>query len=582
VPDSVVRLGPPHGGDTPGETPYEPEWFKKAVFYEVLVRSFYDSNSDGIGDLRGLAAKLDYLQWLGVDCLWLPPFYSSPLNDGGYDISDYRAVLPEYGVIDHFVELTSAAHARGIRVITDLVMNHTSDQHLWFQESRRDRNGPFGDFYMWADHDRGYPNSRVIFVDTEDSVWTHDPMRQQYYFHRFFSHQPDLNYENPRVRDAMFDVLRFWLDLGIDGFRMDAVPYLFSEEGTDGENLPQTHAFLRLIRKAVDEEYPGTLLLVEANQWPVLAAEYFGDPSTGGDEAHMAFHFPLMPRIFTALRREDAGPVSDVLAQTPRIPSGGQWAIFLRNHDELTLEMVTDTERAYMYAQYANEPRMRANVGIRRRLAPLLDNDREQIELLTALLLSLPGSPVLYYGDEIGMGDNIRLNDRDGVRTPMQWNAGRNAGFSAAGPDHLILPVINDSRYGSATVNVESQMASESSLLHWTRRMLLIRRSHPAFGLGTYEEIDTGNKSVLAYSRHLARPDGPGQMIVCVNNLARDAQTVTLELAAAAGSVPVNLAGTTTFSGCASSQPHRLTLPGHGFLWLSIQPASNPDGEMQR
>ncbi|MYV39602.1 maltose alpha-D-glucosyltransferase, partial [Streptomyces sp. SID1328] len=387
----------------------QPDWFRHAVFYEVLARSFADSDGDGTGDLKGLTDKLDYLSWLGIDCLWLPPFFASPLRDGGYDISDYRTVLREFGRIDDFVALLEAAHSRGIRVIIDLVMNHTSDAHPWFEQSRSDPEGPYGDFYMWADDDRGYSQARIIFVDTEKSNWTYDPVRRQYYWHRFFSHQPDLNYDNPRVQDAMLDVLRFWLDLGIDGFRLDAVPYLFAREGTDCENLPETHGFLKLVRKVVDDEYPGRVLLAEANQWPRDAVDYFGDPATGGDECHMAFHFPLMPRIFMAVRQENRLPISDILAATPDIPDGSQWVIFLRNHDELTLEMVTDEERDYMWAEYAQDPRMRANIGIRRRLAPLLDNDRDRIELCTALLLSLPGSPILYYGDEIGMGDNIWL-----------------------------------------------------------------------------------------------------------------------------------------------------------------------------
>ncbi|MGV9252838.1 maltose alpha-D-glucosyltransferase [Streptomyces sp. NPDC003697] len=545
------------------------DWFKRAVFYEVLVRSFSDSNADGVGDFKGLTSRLDYLRWLGVDCLWLPPFYASPLRDGGYDISDYRAVLPQYGTIGDFVELLDAAHARGIRVITDLVMNHTSDQHAWFQESRSHPDGPYGDFYVWADDDTGYPNARIIFVDTETSNWSRDPVRGQYYWHRFFSHQPDLNYDNPRVQDAMLDVLRFWLDLGIDGFRMDAVPYLFVEEGTNGENLPRTHAFLQLVRKVVDDEYPGRLLLAEANQWPVDAVEYFGDPGTGGNEAHMAFHFPLMPRLFMALRREDHQPVSDILEQTPAIPSGSQWAIFLRNHDELTLEMVSDEERDFMYASYAREPRMRANIGIRRRLAPLLDNDRNQIELLTALLLSLPGSPVLYYGDEIGMGDNIWLADRDGVRTPMQWTPGRNAGFSTAAPGRLVLPVVADATYGYAGVNVEAQMGQDSSLLNWTRRMLAIRRRHPVFGLGDYRQVPTGNNGVLAYVRRMTGPDGTESMVVCVNNFSRHPQPASLHLPDAAGLRPVELTGSVPFP-VITTEPYGITLAGHGFLWLGV------------
>ena len=380
------------------------DWFKRAVFYEVLVRAFNDSNRDGTGDLRGLTEKLDYLQWLGVDCLWLPPFYDSPLRDGGYDIRDFRTVLPEFGTVEDFVTLLDEAHQRGIRVVTDLVMNHTSDAHPWFEESRRHPDGPYGDFYMWEDDDSRYPEARIIFVDTEQSNWTYDPVRGQFYWHRFFSHQPDLNYDNPAVQEAMLDVLRFWLDLGIDGFRLDAVPYLYAREGTNCENLPETHAFLRRCRKVMDDEFPGRVLLAEANQWPSDVVEYFGDPEVGGDECQMAFHFPLMPRIFMAVRRENRFPISEILAQTPAIPSGAQWGIFLRNHDELTLEMVTDEERDYMYAEYAKDPRMKANIGIRRRLAPLLENDRNQLELFTALLLSLPGSP----------GAVLRRRDRDG------------------------------------------------------------------------------------------------------------------------------------------------------------------------
>ena len=570
VTDGIVV---PHTADEYGSAramPVEPDWFKRAVFYEVLVRSFYDSDGDGTGDMRGLTEKLDYLKWLSVDCLWLPPFYASPLRDGGYDISDYRRIRPEHGTMEDFIELLDAAHARGLRVITDLVMNHTSDQHLWFQESRQHPDGPYGDFYVWADDDRGYPDARVIFVDTENSNWTFDPVRKQYFFHRFFSHQPDLNYENPKVQDAMLDVLRFWLDLGIDGFRLDAVPYLFVEEGTNGENLPRTHAFLKMVRKIVDDEYPGRVLLAEANQWPKDAVEYFGDPAGGGDEAHMAFHFPLMPRIFMALRMADSRPITEILAQTPAIPSGSQWGIFLRNHDELTLEMVTEVERAYIYSQYAREPRMRANIGIRRRLAPLLDNDRNQIELLTALLLSLPGSPVLYYGDEIGMGDNIWLNDRDGVRTPMQWTPDRNAGFSTADPGRLILPVVSGLTYGFASVNVEAQLAAPASLLHWTQAMLTVRRRHPAFGLGTFEPLETGNNSVLAYARRLKREDGPDDLMVCVNNLSRHPQPVALDLSEAAGAVPSEVTGAVAFHAITEA-PYQLSLGGHGFLWLSVQ-----------
>jgi maltose alpha-D-glucosyltransferase / alpha-amylase len=433
------------------------------VFYEVLVRGFHDSNGDGTGDIRGLTSRLGYLQWLGIDCLWLLPIYESPLRDGGYDIADFMKILPEFGNIGDFVELVEESHKRGIRVIADLVMNHTSDAHPWFQASRADPDGSFGDFYVWSDTDDRYSEARVIFVDAERSNWSFDEVRGQYYWHRFFSHQPDLNYENPKVQDAMLEVLRFWLDLGIDGFRLDAVPYLYEREGTNCENLKETHEYLKRVRAEVDRLYPDRVLLAEANQWPADVVEYFGDPDGGGDECHMAFHFPLMPRIFMAVRREQRYPISEILAQTPAIPSGCQWGIFLRNHDELTLEMVADDERDYMYAEYARDPRMKANIGIRRRLAPLLDNDREQLQLFTALLLSLPGSPVLYYGDEIGMGDNIWLGDRDGVRTPMQWTPDRNAGFSVCDPARLYLPLIMDPIYGYQALNVEAQERTDQA-----------------------------------------------------------------------------------------------------------------------
>jgi maltose alpha-D-glucosyltransferase/alpha-amylase len=558
--------------------PAAPEWYKHAVFYEVLVRAFADSDGDGTGDLRGLAGKLDYLQWLGVDCLWLPPFYASPLRDGGYDISDFRAVLPEFGTVEDFVYLLDEAHKRGIRVITDLVLNHTSDAHPWFVESRNDPTGPYGDFYVWSDDDTRYPDARIIFVDTESSNWTYDSVRGQFFWHRFFSHQPDLNYENPEVQEAMLDVLRFWLDLGIDGFRLDAVPYLFEAEGTNCENLPRTHEFLRRCRKVVDDEYPGRVLLAEANQWPADVVEYFGDPAIGGDECHMAFHFPLMPRIFMAVRRESRFPISEILAQTPAIPAGSQWGIFLRNHDELTLEMVTDDERDYMYTEYAKDPRMKANIGIRRRLAPLLDNDRNQQELFTALLLSLPGSPVLYYGDEIGMGDNIWLGDRDGVRTPMQWTPDRNAGFSRCDPNRIYLPVIADAVYGFQSINVEAQANNSSSLLNWTRLMIDVRRRHPAFGLGTFHELGSSNPSVLAYLRRLVKPDGAIDLLLCVNNLSRFPQPVELDLSEHDGATPIELTGGVRFPPI-GELPYLLTLPGHGFYWFEITRTPEDGGE---
>ena len=547
------------------------DWYKRAVFYEVLVRAFNDSNRDGTGDLRGLTEKLDYLQWLGVDCLWLPPFYDSPLRDGGYDIRDFRTVLPEFGTVEDFVTLLDEAHKRGIRVITDLVMNHTSDTHPWFEESRRHPEGPYGDFYMWEDNDSRYPEARIIFVDTEHSNWTYDPVRGQFYWHRFFSHQPDLNYDCPAVQEAMLDVLRFWLDLGIDGFRLDAVPYLYARDGTNCENLPETHAFLRRCRKVLEDEYPGRVMLAEANQWPSDVVEYFGDPEVGGDECHMAFHFPLMPRIFMAVRRENRFPISEILAQTPAIPSGAQWGIFLRNHDELTLEMVSDEERDYMYAEYAKDPRMKANIGIRRRLAPLLENDRNQLELFTALLLSLPGSPVLYYGDEIGMGDNIWLGDRDAVRSPMQWSPDRNAGFSSSDPGRIYLPPIMDPLYGYQAVNVEAQLNSSTSLLHWNRHMIEIRKRHSAFGLGDYHELGGSNPSVLAYVRSHTGADGTASTVLCVNNMSRFPQPVELDLSAWQGSHPHELTGGVPFPKI-GELPYLLTLPGHGFYWFSITP----------
>ena len=554
----------------------DPDWFKRAVFYEVLVRGFSDSNSDGTGDLRGLADKLDYLAWLGIDCLWLPPFYPSPLRDGGYDISDYEGVLAEFGTIDDFTALLKAAHERGIKVIIDFVMNHTSDQHAWFQASRKDPNGPYGNYYVWSDDDTRYPDARIIFVDTEPSNWTFDPVRKQYFWHRFFSHQPDLNFDSPDVQQAMIDALRFWLDLGIDGFRLDAVPYLYERDGTNGENLPETHEFLKRLRKEIDRDYPDRVMLCEANQWPDDVVQYFGDPATGGDECHMAFHFPVMPRIFMAVRRENRYPISEIMEQTPSIPANCQWGIFLRNHDELTLEMVSDEERDYMWAEYAKDPRMKANIGIRRRLAPLLENDINQIELFTALLLSLPGSPVLYYGDEIGMGDNIWLGDRDGVRTPMQWTPDRNAGFSTCDPGRLYLPVNMDSIYGFQVTNVESQTRNSSSLLHWMRRMIRVRKANPAFGLGTFHDIGGSNPSVLAFVRTFG-----DDIVLCVNNLSRFPQAVELDLRPWEGAEPIELMGDTRFPAIGELS-YLLTLAGHGFYWLRIPRNQVSDAEPER
>ncbi|MFC5998533.1 maltose alpha-D-glucosyltransferase [Quadrisphaera sp. GCM10027208] len=550
---------------------HDPHWYKKAVFYEVLVRGFADSNGSGSGDFTGLIGKLDYLQWLGVDCLWLPPFYASPLRDGGYDISDYCAVLPEFGTLPDFTELVSQAHARGLRVITDLVMNHTSDQHPWFQASRSDPDGPYGDFYVWSDTDQRYSDARIIFVDTETSNWTFDPVRRQYYWHRFFSHQPDLNFENPDVVEAVFDVVRFWLDLGIDGFRLDAVPYLFEQEGTNCENLPRTHRLLQDLRAMVDREYPGRVLLAEANQWPRDVVEYFG--SEEEPECHMCFHFPVMPRIFYAMRDQKAAPILDILADTPRIPRSGQWGTFLRNHDELTLEMVTTEERAAMYGWYAPDPRMRANIGIRRRLAPLLDGSRAEIELINALLLSLPGSPCLYYGDEIGMGDNIWLPDRDASRTPMQWTPDRNAGFSTADPGKLYLPVVQSLVYHYNNVNVEAQLATSSSLLHWVRGMLAVRRRHPVFGLGDFAAVPADNEAVLAYLR-VHRPaegeDGEAETVLCVNNLSSTPQATTLQLPDHAGAQLEDLFGGAGFPKVGDDGRLPMTLGSRDFFWLRV------------
>lgn len=549
--------------------PDDPGWYQRAVFYEVLVRAFNDSTNDGCGDLRGLTSKLDYLAWLGVDCLWLPPFYDSPLRDGGYDIRNYRKVLPEFGTVDDFVQLLDAAHQRGIRVITDFVMNHTSDQHAWFQASRIDPDGPFGDFYVWADDDTGFSDARIIFVDTEPSNWTFDPVRKQYYWHRFFAHQPDLNYENPAVGAAIWDAMRFWLDLGIDGFRLDAVPYLFEAEDTNCENLPRTHEFLRKTRAMVDKEYPNAVLLAEANQWPADVVEYFGDSTEGGDECHMCFHFPLMPRIFMAARRETRVPISEILAQTPSIPAGAQWGTFLRNHDELTLEMVSDADRDYMWDQYAQDPRMKANIGIRRRLAPLLENDADQIKLFVALLLSLPGSPCLYYGDEIGMGDNIWLPDRDGVRTPMQWSPDRNAGFSTADPGRLYLPVIMDPIYGYQAVNVEAQLSDPNSLLQWTRRMIAARKRYGVFSTGAFLDLGGTNPAVFAFLLRGHTAEGQPQSVLCVNNLSRFPQAAQLNLQQLAGYTPVELFGGNPFP-VIGEQGYVLTLAGRGFYWFEL------------
>jgi maltose alpha-D-glucosyltransferase/alpha-amylase len=544
-----------------------PTWFKSAVFYEIHIRGFFDGNDDGSGDFRGLVEKLDYLQWLGIDCIWLLPMYQSPLRDGGYDIADFFTIHPDYGTVDDFKELVEQSHQRGIRVIADLVMNHTSSDHPWFQASRTDPEGPYGDYYVWSDTDDRWPEARIIFIDTEPSNWTWDPVRGQYYWHRFFSHQPDLNFRNPEVQEAMLNVLRFWLDLGIDGFRLDAVPYLFEEDGTNGENLPETHEYLKRVRVEIDARYPDRVLLAEANQWPADVVAYFGD----GDECHMAFHFPVMPRMFMGVRREDATPIYEILANTPPIPENAQWGLFLRNHDELTLEMVTDEERDYMYAEYAKDPRMKLNLGIRRRLAPLLDNNRDEIELMHAILFSLPGSPVLYYGDEVGMGDNVYLGDRDGVRTPMQWTGDRNAGFSRADWAQLYLQPLMDPVYGFSAVNVEAQLRTPNSLLRWLHRFVALRKEHPVFGLGTYEPLTSTNHRVFAHIRRWE-----DDIILCVHNLARSAQAVELDLSAFSGMIPEEMFGRSRFPAI-GELPYLLTLAPRGFFWFQLRPAEEEE-----
>ncbi|UIZ91715.1 maltose alpha-D-glucosyltransferase [Corynebacterium sp. CNCTC7651] len=560
---------PPAPVEQPWERP-DPQWYKDAVFYEVLVRAFYDPDGTGSGTLKGLEEKLDYLQWLGVDCLWLPPFYDSPLRDGGYDIRDFRKVLPEFGTVEDFISLIDAAHKRGIRIITDFPINHTSDQHPWFIQSREDPEGPYGDYYVWTDDDKQYDGTRIIFIDTETSNWTWDPVRKQFFWHRFFSHQPDLNYDNPKVQEEVLDVIRFWLDLGMDGIRLDAIPYLFEREGTNSENLPETHGFIKRVRKLFDEEYPGRFLLAEANQMPHEVVEYFGEGTDGtGDECQMAFHFPVMPRIFMGLHKETAQPIIDILRETPDIPETAQWGIFLRNHDELTLEMVTEEERDYMYKSYAFDPRMRANVGIRRRLAPLLGGHRDRLELAHALLLSLPGSPFLYYGDEIGMGDNIWLPDRDGVRTPMQWSNDRNGGFSKADPERLYLPPVRNDQYGFHIVNVESQVNQDNSLLHWVRTLVHIRKQYKAFGRGSYIEVEHGNEQVLAFIREYTDDNGRTERILCVHNMSSRPQPVMMQLAHFAGITPRELSGGVEFP-TIGELPWLTTLAPHGFFWFDI------------
>ena len=542
-------------------------WYKDAIIYELHVKAFYDSNNDGIGDFRGLTEKLDYLQELGVTTLWLLPFYPSPMRDDGYDVSDYHNVHPDYGTRQDFRQFVREAHRRGLRVITELVVNHTSDQHPWFQAARRAPKGSSKrNFYVWTDDPNKYAGTRIIFTDTEKSNWAWDEVAQAHYWHRFFSHQPDLNFDNPHVLKAVIRIMRFWLDMGVDGFRLDAIPYLVEREGTINENLPETHAIIKEIRRQLDANYKGKVLLAEANQWPEDVREYFGD----GDECHMAYHFPLMPRLFLAIAQEDRYPVIEIMRQTPDIPPNCQWAIFLRNHDELTLEMVTDRERDYMYEIFATDPRMRLNVGIRRRLAPLMDNDRAKIELMSFLLFTLPGTPVVYYGDEIGMGDNIYLGDRNGVRTPMQWSFDRNAGFSRADPQRLYLPPIMDPVYGFQAVNVEAQARNPSSLLNWTRRMIAMRKGYKAFGRGSLHFLEPGNRKVLAYLREYR-----DETILCVANLSRYPQAVELDLSKFENRVPVEVLGRVSFPPI-GKLPYLLTLPGYGYYVFRLATDAPP------
>ena len=536
-------------------------WYKNAVIYQVHVRAFYDSNGDGIGDFEGLAQKLDYLRDLGVDAIWLMPFFPSPLRDDGYDISDYTSVHPSYGTLDDFKKFLSAAHERQIRVIVEMVLNHTSDQHPWFQESRSSPENPRRDWYVWSDTDTRYQGVRIIFLDTEMSNWAWDPISKSYYWHRFFSHQPDLNYDNPAVREQMWEVMKFWLELGIDGFRLDAVPYLLEREGTSCENLPETHGVIKELRGRIDREFPGRMLLAEANQWPADLRPYFGD----GDEFHMAFHFPLMPRMFMGLKLEDRKPITEILQQTPEIPPSCQWALFLRNHDELTLEMVTDIERDYMYDTYARSKTMRLNLGIRRRLAPLLDNDRRRIELMNGMLMSLPGTPIVYYGDEIGMGDNVNLGDRNGVRTPMQWNGGWNGGFSAADPENLYTSLLLNPVYGFQAVNVLSQKRSEHSLLSWMQQIIRVRRSTPVFGSGSIEFLYPANHRVLAYVRQLA-----DETILVVNNLSSSAQAVELDLRRFKGNILIEMFGRNLFPRVGDGS-YLLTMGPYQFYWFRLR-----------
>jgi maltose alpha-D-glucosyltransferase/alpha-amylase len=560
--EPLPEPGPVVTPETPEiDTQGDPQWYRDAVIYQLNVKAFYDSNNDGYGDFKGVTAKLDYVKDLGVNTIWLMPFYPSPLRDDGYDISDYESVHPQYGTLEDFKEMLDAAHARGLRVITELVINHTSSEHPWFQRARHAPPGsPVRDFYVWSDTDQIYRGTRIIFTDTETSNWAWDPVAKQYYWHRFFSHQPDLNFDNPAVLEAVFKTMRFWLDMGVDGFRLDAIPYLVERDGTSNENLPETHAVIKKLRAAIDAEYENRFLLAEANMWPEDVREYFGD----GDECHMAYHFPLMPRMYMAIAQEDRHPIVEIMQQTPDIPDGCQWAIFLRNHDELTLEMVTSKERDYMYSMYAADMRARINLGIRRRLSPLMENDVDRVKLMNGMLLSMPGSPIIYYGDEIGMGDNVFVGDRNGVRTPMQWSPDRNGGFSRADPQRLYLQPIMDAVYGYEALNVEAQSGDQSSLLHWTRRMLAVRKTSRAFGRGRRTFLKPGNRKILAYvSEH------EDDIILTVFNLSRAAQPVELDLSAYRGRTPIEMLGRVTFPPI-GDLPYLLTLHSFGFYWFRL------------
>jgi maltose alpha-D-glucosyltransferase/alpha-amylase len=536
-------------------------WYKDAIIYQVHVRTFHDSNGDGIGDFQGLEQKLDYLQELGINAIWLMPFFPSPLRDDGYDIADYNSVHASYGTLEDFQKFMESAHERGIRVIIEFVANHTSDQHPWFQASRSSRDNPRRDWYVWSDTDTRYKETRIIFLDTEKSNWAWDPVSKSFYWHRFFSHQPDLNYDNPVVREEMWKVMKFWLEMGVDAFRLDAVPYLVEREGTNCENLPETHAILKEWRRKLDEHFQDRMLLAEANQWPADLRPYFGD----GDEFHMAFHFPLMPRMFMGLKLEDRKPITEILQQTPEIPPSCQWSLFLRNHDELTLEMVTDMERDYMYDMYAENKTMRLNLGIRRRLAPLLENDRRRIELMNGMLMSLPGTPIIYYGDEIGMGDNINLGDRNGVRTPMQWNGEWNGGFSSAAPERLYAPLIQDPVYGYQAVNVLRQKASGHSLFNWMQSIMSVRRSSAVFGRGSIEFLHPANHRILAYVRRLEN-----EAILVVNNLSYSAQAVELDLRPYKGNILIEMFGKNIFPRV-SDLPYLLTMGPYQFYWFRLR-----------